>query len=402
MNNFGTLYGYELRKIFRKKIVWITAILIALTLVFSVFSDIIGTYYVDGVAVETHYNRYQTDKAYRQALDGKIINQNLLEEMKAGYDKIPADVEKYSISEEYNTYARPYSAIFNLVKNITGMYTAEAREWIANEADMYVRRQNYLEENWKENLLTEEEKDFWRRKESELKWPLTYTYCDGYDKLMSVHNTVGIVSLVAIAICLAGVFTEEYSRKTDQLILCSKYGKQTLYWAKLAAGVSFSVLLPLFYITVTFISTFALHGADGLTASFRILWAEYSYNLTVGEAIFIMYAIIVIACVVTGVFTMMLSEWTESNVGTLALVVGSIILTMFMDMPSQYRYLAQLWSYLPSEMVAVWSIFCDQTVSVFGKILTAWQIVPILYAIVAAVFVWLGRIAYGRYQVKGR
>lgn len=402
MNIFKSLYCYELKKILQKKIVWITAIVVAVTFVISVVADMVGTYYVDGVAVDTYYHMYQTDRTYRQALDGRVIDQSLLEEMKAGYDKLPAGVEKYSLTEEYNIYARPYSAIFNWVKNMTGMYTAEALTWTADEADMYARHENYLEESWKAELLTEEEKEFWQQKESELTLPVTYKFCDGYDKLMSLHYTVGIISLAAMAICMAGIFTEEHTRKTDQLILCSRYGREKLYWAKLAAGVSFSALLSLFYIGVSFLSVFVLHGLDGFIAPFRLLNAGYSYDLTVGEAILIMYGMIVAACIVTGVFTMVLSEWVESNIGALSIVVGMIILSMFVNMPEHNRFIYQLWNYLPSNFVAVWSIFSEQTVSVFGKIFTAWQAVPVMYMMAAVVLMMLGRVAYVKYQVKGR
>ena len=402
MNIFKSLYCYELKKILQKKIVWITAIVVAVTFVISVVADMVGTYYVDGVAVDTYYHMYQTDRTYRQALDGRVIDQTLLEEMKAGYDKLPAGVEKYSLTEEYNIYARPYSAIFNWVKNMTGMYTAEALTWTADEADMYARHENYLKESWKAELLTDEEKEFWQQKESELTLPVTYKFCDGYDKLMSLHYTVGIISLAAMAICMAGIFTEEHTRKTDQLILCSRYGREKLYWAKLAAGVSFSALLSIFYIGVSFLSVFVLHGLDGFTAPFRLLNAGYSYDLTVGEAILIMYGMIVAACIVTGVFTMVLSEWVESNIGALSIVVGMIILSMFVNMPEHNRFIYQLWNYLPSNFVAVWSIFSKQTVSVFGKIFTAWQAVPVMYMMAAVVLMMLGRVAYVKYQVKGR
>lgn len=402
MDIFKSLYCYELKKILKKKIVWITAIVVAITFVISVVADMVGTYYVDGVVVDTYYHMYQMDRAYRQALDGRVIDQTLLEEMKSGYDKLPGNVKNYSITEKYNTYARPYSAIFNWVKNVTGMYTAEALTWTADEADMYARREIYLEENYKDKFLTEKEKEFWRQKESELTWPVTYKFCDGYDKLMSLHYTVGVISLVAMATCMAGIFTEEHTRKTDQLILCSRYGKEKLYWVKLAAGVSFSILLSLFYIGVSALSVFILHGLDGFKAPFRLLHAEYSYDLTVGEAILIMYGMIIAACIITGVFTMVLSEWVESNIGALSIVVGMIILCMFVNMPENNRFVYQLWNYLPPNFVAVWNIFSVQTVSVFGKFFTAWQAVPVMYLTAAVVLALLGKVAYVRYQVKGR
>ena len=402
MTNLGTLYCYELRKLWRKKIVWISAAIMLVLTGFIIGAPLLGTYVVDGVVVDNHYHMFQVDCAYQKALEGRPIDQTLLEEMKAGYDKIPADADRYSITEEYQTYARPFSAVFNYVREAGGMTVSEARAWQADEQELYLRHKQLLETDWQDLSLTEQEKEFWRCQEEKLSQPVTFRYIEGYVYLFQALNTIGLMLLVGVTICLAGIFTEEHARKTDQLILSSRYGRQIIYWAKILAGVSFSILYALLLIVPAFGLSFFLYGAEGFTASFQLLYPSYSYPLSVGGAILLSYVMIVLAGVITGVFVMMLSELLRSNIGTLSTVVGMILFALFFNVPEQYRIMSQLWDYLPSAFVAVWSIFGRRTVPMFGTCLTAWQACPILYILCGVVFVFAGRSVYVRYQVQGR
>ena len=84
-----TLFLYEYQKILHKKIVWISTLLCLIALVFSVCSPLLGTYYIDGKRISTNYQAYQTDKAYAAALNGRALDQELLEEAVNAYRKIP-------------------------------------------------------------------------------------------------------------------------------------------------------------------------------------------------------------------------------------------------------------------------------------------------------------------------
>ena len=87
MNNLNLLYRYELKKMFQRKIVWLTVMVCMVVTGFSILSGLIGAYYVDGVKVDTHYHIFQTDHTYQKALSNRKINQSLLEEMAAGMKK---------------------------------------------------------------------------------------------------------------------------------------------------------------------------------------------------------------------------------------------------------------------------------------------------------------------------
>lgn len=406
MKNFGVLYRFELGKIIKRKTTQITVSVILLLTILVLGLDSVGGYYVNGVKVDTNYHMNQIFKADQMRLDGRPIDQELLEEMGSEYDKIPVEAIHgeipYVATEEYQTYARPYSAIFNFVRQAAQMDTSEAFEWEPDEGDLYQRRLQVMEEDWEAVCLTEKEKEFWRRKETELEMPLVFRFKEGYWHLLDGMYTIGLMVILTMAICLAGVFADEHSRKTDQLILSSKYGRNPLYLAKILAGVSFAVLFVLLICAASALEIYFLYGLEGFGAAFQLIMPSFSYPITAGESLLIVFGMLGFAAALTGMFAMVLSEVLHSSLGTLAITVGIIILSMFFPsfaIPERYRLVSQLWGYLPSNFIAVWEIFSCRTVPVLGKMLVSWQAVPILYVIAGSGIAAAGRWKYANGQV---
>lgn len=404
MNNFGVLYRYECKKILSKKIVWIAFTLCIAIIIFSLCVPLIGFYYVDGEIVDTNYNLYQIDKRYSEALTGREINQELLEETIAAYRKIPDTRGRhYTSTEEYQQYARPYSAIFNFIIGTTDMQTSDVMlSWQPNEDDLYTQRQIWLKAMWEDLGLSKGEIDFWQEREAQIKTPFVYQHHEAYSTLISCYQTVGILVLLLIAICLSGIFKEEHTRKTDQIILCSSLGKAWVYWAKITAGISFAVISTILLSLFTFIITICLHGADGFHAAFQFVYTRNSDPITCGQAVMIAYGNMMFAAIVTSIFVMVLSELLHSNIAALAVSTGLLIMSMIVVIPEQYRVLAQIWDWLPWCFLAPWNVFGKYTVSIFGHYFTSWQAVPIIYLVASIVISIVGKPIYQRFQVSGR
>lgn len=404
MNNFRVIYRYECKKLLGRKIVWITFALCIVAIIVSLCVPFIGSYYVGGEVIDTNLNLYQTDKRYSEALSGRAINQELLEETIAAYRKIPYTKElKYSLTEEYQQYARPYSAIFNFIVGTTNMQTSDViLSWQANEDDLYTKRQMWLNSLWEDLGLSKGEMDFWQEREIQVKMPFVYQHHEAYSTLISCYQTVGLLVLLLIAICLSGVFSEEHTRKTDQLILCSPLGKTWVYWAKIAAGISFAVIGAILLSLFTFITTICLHGADGFHAAFQLVYISNSDPITCGQAILIAFGSMIFAAIVTSIFVMVLSELLHSNIAALAVSTGLLIMAMIVVVPEQYRLLAQVWDWLPWCFLAPWNVFGKYTLSLFGNYFTSWQAVPIIYLVASILIATVGRPMYQRFQVSGR
>lgn len=402
MKNFGVLYGYELKKILRRKIVWVaTSLMLVITLISSL-AHIFGDYVVDGKRVDSNYHQFLIDREYERTLSGRPFDQAFLDEIEAGYDKIPENVASYTTTEEYQTYARPYSNAFHIVRWMAGMTVSEAMAWEMDYEEMYERHTADLEEGWKECLLTEAEKEYWRGQEAALPRPLIYEYDETYVQLLDMLYAVSIPMFLYVGICLSGVFAEENSRRTDQLILSSRYGKQPLYLAKIFAGLSFTTISVLIFSAVMIGTSIIVYGADGFSAAVQLTRPAYSGHLSVGMAALIGYAVLVVACVLTAGIVLLLSQLLRSSVTALALVTACIVCPMFVKIPEQYRAFGQFWDYLPFNFAAAWNILDVRLVPVFGKLFQSWQIVPICYLIVTAVFAVTGCIIYSRSQVKSR
>lgn len=402
MQNFRTLYGYELRKILRRKMVWAATILLLLTALVSSFAYTFGDYVVDGKVIDSNYNQFLIDREYERALNGRAIDQTLLDEVTEGYGKIPKNADRYTLTEEYQTYARPYSAVFQFVRWMSSLTTSETMAWEMDYKEMYERHEAALEKDWSENRLTEAEKEYWREKEASLPHPQIFFYDEGYEQLLDMLYALAIPVFLYMTICLSGVFAEEHSRRTDQLLLCSRYGNRPLYYAKILAGLSFAAVSAALFSVILIGISLAVYGADGFFAAVQLLKPDYSGHLSAGEAVLIGYAVLTAACTLTAGIVMLLSELLRSSVGTLALVSAGIIATMFLKVPDQYRVLGQIWDYIPSNFTAVWNILNVRLIPVFGKLFQSWQVVPVLYLLLTAAAAGVGKVAYSRYQVKGR
>lgn len=213
MHNFSTLYLFELRKILDRRLWWIASVIVLLLGLVTVFSDIMGNYYVDGVVLESNYEGMRRDAKYARALNGRAIDQTLLEEMQAAYRRVPADRDRYSLTESYQVYARPYSAVLHYADNILGFSSLEElQNWTVDEQALWDARRQNQEEQWDALGLTKGEKNYWEKKEEALLKPIVFYSAEGYSRLGSMFYTFAIVIILHIAICLSGVFSKEHTR----------------------------------------------------------------------------------------------------------------------------------------------------------------------------------------------
>lgn len=264
-------------------------------------------------------------------------------------------------------------------------------------------RHAVLEGSWNSFYLTEGEKEYWRRQELSVEKPIEFAYKEGWwTLLIYCLYTVGLMAQLTIAVCLSNVFTVEQTRKTDQLILCSRYGKGPLYLAKMLAGISFSAGVSLLYTIAAFVLTMAVYGGDGFSSAIQLIYPDCSAALNVGGVVLISYGLVLAASILTGIFTMVLSEILGSGIGTLAVIGGITILSMFINIPVQYRVLAQIWAYLPCVLVYTQNILDYRLIPFFGTYLTNIQFVPILYIVTGGLLSATGLKIYQRCQVRAR
>ncbi len=182
----------------------------------------------------------------------------------------------------------------------------------------------------------------------------------------------------------------------------SNFGKTKLYWAKIAAGISFSIISTFIMFAVAFLAALCLYGTKGFNAAFQLIYPHNLDPITCGQAILMAYGCMVFSAVIVGVFVMVLSELLHSNIAVLSVSMGMLFLATILNIPEQYRVLAQIYDWLPWCFLATWNVFGQYTLPVFGYYFTPWQAVPLIYLIGSIAIAFLGEPLYKRYQINGR
>ena len=399
MNNFGTLYKYELKKIVCKKLFIIMAILVFALTVFSPFSNLIGNYIEDGVTIESNLSYYKETQAGVKALSGRKIDIDLMKETIEAYKKVPTVLD-YTKTDEYKKYARPYNEVFAILRGPLEMKFEELQKWKPNEEEYYEKRIENIEAQWAERCLTDGEIEFFREKDEEIEKPLTYYYHDAYDVLLADLQTTGVMVLVMISIVLSGLFPGERAMKTDQLILSNRLGKKTTFFAKMLAGVTIGLGSSLVLTVSLFIVAIGYFGIEGYDMMMTIFFRDFTYPVTVGTGCLICYAMLQIVAVLWSVFVMAVSEFIRNGMATLSTTMLLVFMGGMITVPDKFRVLGQIWDWLPTSYLAIWNVFDTRTLPMFGKYFLSYQVLPVFYLIFTIVCFFAGKRKYESVSVE--
>ena len=380
-----TLYQFELQKIIKRKLVWITgSILLVGLLIWGIGSALLPT---NREYSEHSLNGLEANRAEKKAANqiaGRKLDQMLIDEMRSQY-------EEFIFYGDYEK-ALPYLDIYNFIGDI--LRTRASLEILEADSDIVYAR---LQEQLKENRMS----DAWQPDFTEK--PIIYKgYFDGWNKLARMMKIIACMEIMFISVCLSTVFPVEHTRKTDQLILCSRFGKKKLYVAKILAGLTIGVGFAFLLSLLVFGLIACLYGYDGFDTIIQFVLMR-SFTLTIGQAAFILFGLSFVAAVFVSVFTMVLSELTKNSIATIGSISGIMIVTMFVvEMPSNFPMLSELWCLLPSNLVSLEGAFRYSGLLVHGNTLAMYEYAPIVYIIVTGIVLLIGKISYHRYQIEGR
>ena len=378
------LYKFELRKIISRKIVWITGgILLIGLLIWGVASALLPVNREYSVSSLNGYEANRAERASAEQISGRAIDQTLIDEMLLAY-------KDFIYNGNYNN-ALPYLDVYDLIGNVLG--THASTEILECDSDTFYKKLNsLLEANTPAGMDVNSFDD-----------PITYDgYFDGWRKVSDMMKFVACMEIMFIAICLSTVFTVEHTRKTDQIILCTRLGKKKLYAAKVLAGLTVGIGFTLLLSILMFGIVALLYGFDGYNTILQFVLLR-PFNLTIGQAVLILVALSFVGASLVSLFTMMLSELTKNGVATIGTITGVMLVTMFiMEMPANLKLLSEIWYLLPSNLVSLNGAFRYSALSIGGSTLAAYQYAPFVYVVLAIVFSTIGKVTYNRYQISGR
>ncbi len=393
MNNLQVLIGYEYKKIFMRKSTWIILAIAVLFTLFSCFEALIGTVSVEGKPVYSHYEQMTTNRAYARALNGRKVDADLIGEMQRAYAKVP-DIPLCGASEEYETYARPYSEIHNLVSSITKDYQN------VNGKNYYSLRTKVLQNNLKIMNLSKVEIKKHLEQNNKIKTPFIFRYTFGYEHIMMLINFLGIVITFVIAIGLAPIFANEHTDRTDQLILTTRLGKNKAILAKLITGISFGFIVSVILLLLLIIPTLIIYGFDGWNAPIQLILISSTNPLMVWQGVLILCGMAILSSILIVSLSLFLSAKLKSAFGTIVFINIFTITCIFINVPSQYRILYHLFALLPAKLTSISTIYFDYIFELFGRGFIRYQTVPVIYFIASAILLLFGYRCFKHHQIS--
>ncbi len=398
MKEIIRLVGFEYKKMFGKKITWITLGTIWATILFSCVISLMGNIEAGGKVVSSRYEDIEAQKREELNYSGEAIDESLLGEAQQAYQASTLEYvsDVYDSEDEwdqYRTYIRPYISLASLV-TMAGQDISTS-----DMAEFYQARTQRMKAMYAAEELTEGELEYHLKLDEQVQKPLEYSYTKAYSRFISLEYTNGLFTLFAVAICTAGIFAGEYSSKVDALMLASKYGKNKVIYAKLLTGFSFAVIVALLFLGSAFVELGIAHGFDGANAAVQVKYLLLSYPLTMGQVVALLIAFgAIAACIVAGV-TMLCSAKMKTNFSTLIVTSVLIFGTVFLNVPYRFRVLRMLVSLLPGNIVTNGSALSSQLLRIGKQYFVTYQYAPVIYAVALGILSWFTFRGFKKHQI---
>ena len=108
---------------------------------------------------------------------------------------------------------------------------------------------------------------------------------------------MAVMQIIFVAVAVPAIFAEEHFRKVNHINFCCKYGKKTLYAAKITAGVTLSLGGTICLVLACVIPVLILYGFYGLNTQIQMIYPACSHSLTIGQVLAIQLLILLTAAV---------------------------------------------------------------------------------------------------------
>lgn len=405
MKGFWNLVGFEYKKILYKRSIQVALLLSVLITIFSVSATLLGDYYVDGRPYESNYDAMIKDRAYARALSGRLLDTELIMETVNAYAQIP-ESDAYQATQEYQTIARPYSQIYGIVRSVFN--TASKRFnmedfQVLTEAQAegyYSTRHEKMSEYILQTHMSDKAKERVLAMDKQIKTPFTFSYTDGYTRYFVMINAVGLFTAFVIAICLAPLFSGEYTSGADQLILSAKHGKNKLIAAKLFTGFSLTAIWGLAQLSLAFCLSLAIFGSEGGIAPLQLYVILSPYSLTMSQTALLLTVVSLFAYLMTSAITMLLSAKLKSPFGVIVLVSALLFVPMLGSVSEQNTLLYNLYRLFPTQMTSLTSVVDVVQYELGSLILPPYMALSLFGIVVSLLLTPFAYCAFKKHQIR--
>ena len=401
MKNFGTLFGYEMKKLWKRPMTWIAVLVFSAGFVYYApipfyhYDDTFTVVLADGQTISRQVTVEEQDRVSIEAprlLSGQVMDEEFFQRAQ--------DIRSKLASTELDTNLTGAYAYFQLVDpTYLGAYQ------LLGLKDNYLHRLDMFREDMERswgNYLTEDEISYWERMEEQIQQPFIYEPTDAPNRLFDVLGTMGIFIPVLVALCVCDLFSQERRARMHPQIFTSRQGRKCLFLAKILAGGVSSMLAVAIAIGAVIGSSLIRYGTWGWGAAIQLCryMLSCSFPITAWQGILILTGMILVYALLCGALISVVSLWSGSGVAALAvgaaLVGGQMLLVQMMSALDAFLTLpavTEVVYYLPMGLVNAAALNVRPLKYFFGLPLNPVQAGMLMYLAVSVVLsavCWLG------------
>lgn len=272
--------------------------------------------------------------------------------------------------------------------------------------DFYKNRVRLLEE-WLEgeakDQFSDKEKEYLINQYNNLNMPLYYDYMAGWQQLFEFAPTIVMLTMLILGYLVAGIFSNEFTWKSDAVFFSSVYGRNKAVTSKIKAGFC---IVSTIYFAAFFIytGTVLLYlGADGWNLPVQSSWISWKcfYNITNWQKYLLISIGGYIGCLFISFLSMLLSAKTKSSVLAVMVPVILIFIPSFIsniDSP----VISKIILLLPDQLLQVGTALGYFSLySIGGTIVSGVPIIIILYTVLTIAVLPVLYQTYRHLQING-
>ncbi len=405
------MFRYEMKKVFSKRSSK-TAILLLLVIVgITCWFAIDVSFVNESGETETGYGAVRQLKEKQKEWAG-ILDEEKLRQAIEENNRINATPEANSnnLIEREIAYSRK-QGIDGIRSLLNQSYAEEFRSYdyyradslCAEDAGAFYENRITLLKDWlsgdAKDQFTEKEKEYLIRQYESLETPFFYDYTKGWIQALEYSPTVIMFVMLILGFLVAGIFSNEFSWKSDAIFFTAVYGRNRAVAAKIEAG--FMIVTAIYWAIILLYSGVVLLylGVDGAACPIQADFSGWKcfYNIRIWQAYLFTVVGGYIGCLFISFLTMFLSAKTRSAV--LAVMLPFVLIFL----PS---FLGNITSPLMNRILG---LFPDRLLQISAaiKIFDLYEVgnrvtgaVPVLFVLYAILAILLPPVIYQEYRRK--
>ena len=154
--------------------------------------------------------------------------------------------------------------------------------------NIYKIRDQKIQKLIRQNGKTKEQRQYLKAQYAKISTPYDYEAPDSWDTLQLYVVTYSIILAVLMGVLASGIFAEEITLKADAVFFSSKYGRNKAIKSKIIAGLITSTGIYWIGMCLFTVISLSLMGTSGSHTLMSVLNSYTIYNVTYGQAFYIM------------------------------------------------------------------------------------------------------------------